>query len=62
MKKKHVFFRFFILKYLFYKRLLMLRESEEYFQIVDMPREKDQVWQQFTEIFSTVGMAYGTLR
>ena len=28
----------------------MLRGSEEYFQIVDMPREKDQVWQQFTEI------------
>ena len=40
----------------------MLRESEEYFQIVDMPREKDQLWQQFTLIFSTVGMTYGTLR
>ena len=28
----------------------MLRGSEEYFQIFDMPRENDQVWQQFTEI------------
>ena len=35
--KKHVFFRFFILKYLFYKFLLMLVK-------------KDEVWQQFTKI------------
>ena len=35
--EKNMFFRFFILKYLFYKCLLMLVK-------------KDQVWQQFTEI------------
>ena len=39
--KKTCFFRFFILKYLFYKFLLILRENEQYFQTVDMPREKD---------------------
>ena len=27
----------------------MLHESEEYSQIVDMPRKKDQIWQQFTK-------------
>ena len=41
MKKNMFFFRFFIPKYSFYKCSLMLRESEEYFQIVDMPRVKD---------------------